>query len=194
MALLGWPSQLRLCSSGCFPGLGEGAWMRCGDLIPTPPPPGEALPLLCLAGRRNAPLSPCCSQKGDHHFCLLYFCECFSAPLGAGLRPPMYFSQPLNNYQLVKARSWTAKAIFILLAGGKELCLPLPASVQYTGWLLCKQPEQCLAASPALQRQLLLILLSSMSYAHHCCNTMRKTFKRRFEGYCDIDVKLQLSI
>lgn len=111
-------------------------WYR----LPTPPPPGEALPLLLPCRKEEERISPSVSlllTKGHNH-CLLwvFFCEHFTALLGAGLRLPVVFLWPLNNYQLVEAGSWIPETKFILLVGGKGLCLSLQPSVQQTRQLL----------------------------------------------------------
>lgn len=94
-------------------------WCR----LPTPPPPGEALHLLLVCRKEEEPISFSASlllPKGHNH-CLLWFCEHFMALWGAGLRLPIYFLLPLNNYQLVEAVSWMHEVKFMLLAGGKQL-------------------------------------------------------------------------
>lgn len=109
-------------------------------------------PCSCLVGRRRN-TSPSVSlplTKGHNH-CLLWFCKHFTALLGAGLRLPMYFLWPLNNYQSVEAGSWIADAKFIFLAGGKGLCLSLPALCVADGQLLPQIAQAvfgCLSCAP----------------------------------------------
>lgn len=84
-------------------------------------------------------LSLCVSaahKRAQSLFVVGFFCEHFTALLGAGLRLPVVFLWPLNNYQLVEAGSWIPETKFILLVGGKGLCLSLQPSVQQTRQLL----------------------------------------------------------